>query len=78
MFLVSDLISSVKCNYCMDPKIPFAHCSQKIVLAVQVIILHEIHPACHNDTKGIKPGSHTKMTDKHDAEYSKNASLGVH
>ena len=30
-----------------------------------------IHPACHSDAKGIKPGSNQTMIDKHAAEYSK-------
>ena len=27
--------------------------------------LSKIHPACHSDTKRIKAGSNSKMTDKH-------------
>ena len=75
--MVSDLISSVRRNYCMDSKIPFIHCSQEIVVHVQVNILPKIYPEGHNYANGIKPGSNTKMTDKHDVEYSKNACLGV-
>ena len=75
--MVSDLISSVRRNYYMDSKIPFIHCSQETVVHVQVNILPKVLQASHNDANGIKPGSNTKMTDKHDAEYSKNACLGV-
>ena len=39
--------------------------------------LSKIHPACHNDTNGIKSGSYSNMTDKHAAECSKAAYLGV-
>ena len=37
-------------------------------------LLSNIHPACRNDTNGIKPGSYPKMTDKHADEYSKHFS----
>ena len=75
--MVSYLISSVRRNYCMDSKIPFIHCSQETVVHVQVNILPKILQASHNDANGIKPGSNTNMTDKHDAEYSKKACFGV-
>ena len=39
--------------------------------------LSKIHPACHNDANGIKAGSKSNMTDKHAAECSKAAYLGV-
>ena len=42
-----------------------------------VIFLYKINPACHNDANGIKTGSNSKMTDKHVAECSKAAYLGV-
>ena len=29
----------------------------------------KIHPACHSDAIGIKPGSNQNMTDKNAAEY---------
>ena len=77
IFIVIDLISSVRRNYCMDSRIPFIQCSQKSVVQVQVNKLPKIRPASNNDANGIIPGSNTKMTDKHDAEYSKNACLGV-
>ena len=40
-------------------------------------ILSKIYPACHNDANGIKAGSNSNMTDKHVAECSKAAYLGV-
>ena len=39
--------------------------------------LSKIHPACHNDTNGIKAGSNSKMTDKHAAGCSKSKSFCV-
>ena len=75
--MVSDLIRSVRSNYCIDAKIPFIHCSQETVVYVQVNILPKILTASHNEANGVKPGSSTKMTEKHDAEYSKNACLDV-
>ena len=75
--MVSYLISSVRRSYCMDSKIPFIHCSQETLVHVQVNTLPKILQASHNDANGIKLESNTKMTDKHDAEYSKNACLGV-
>ena len=32
----------------------------------------KIHPACHSDANGIKPGSNQKMTDKNAAELGRN------
>ena len=55
----------------------FIHCSQITVVHVHGSILSKIHPACHNDANGIKAGSNSNMTDKHDAECSKAAYLGV-
>ena len=40
------------------------------VVHVHENILSKFHPACHNDANGIKPGSNSKMTDKHAAEDS--------
>ena len=42
-----------------------------------VAFLFKIHTACHNDANGIKAGSNLNMTDKHTAECSKAAYLGV-
>ena len=75
--MVSDLINSVRRSYCLNSKIPLIHSSQETVVHVQVNMLPKILQASHNDANGMKPGSNTKMTDKHDAEYSKNACLGV-
>ena len=69
--MVNDLISSLRCNYCIDSKIPFIHCSQMTVVHVQVNSLPKILPVSHNDANGIIQGSNMKMTEKHDAEYSK-------
>ena len=46
----------------------------------KVLYLSKIYPACHLDVNGIKPGSNSKMTDKHttDTEHSKPASLGIY
>ena len=62
--MVNNLISSVRCNYCMDSKIPFIHCSQRTVVHVQVNSLSKIHPTSHNDANGIMSGSNMKMTEK--------------
>ena len=40
-------------------------------------VLPKIQQACRNNANGIKPGSNSKMTDKHAAEHSKNACLGL-
>ena len=40
-------------------------------------ILSKIHPACHSDANGIKPGSNSNMTDKHAADCSKAAYLCI-
>ena len=68
VFMVNNLISSFGCNYCMNSKIPFIHCSQRTVVHVQVSSYPEIHLTSHNDANGIIPGSNMKMTEKHDAE----------
>ena len=52
-------------------------CSQKSVVYV-VLFLSKIYPACHLDVNGIKPGSNSIMTDRHTAEHSKTACLGIH
>ena len=44
---------------------------------LKVLILSKIYPACHLDANGIKPGSNSKVTDKHTAEHSNTACLGV-
>ena len=54
-------------------------CSQKTVVYVEGIdFLSKIYSACHLDVNGIKPGSNSIMTDKHNAEHSKTASLGIY
>ena len=32
---------------------------------LKISFLSKIYPACHLDVNGIKPGSNSKMTDKH-------------
>ena len=44
---------------------------------LKVLILSKIYPACHLDANRIKPGSNSKETDKHTAEHSNTACLGV-
>ena len=39
--------------------------------------LPKVHLACHNIANGIKPGSDSKKTDKHDADCSKAVCWGV-
>ena len=65
--------------YCLMGKNTFIHCSWITVAHVDVNILSKIHPACHLDANRIKPwpGSNSKMTDKHTAEHSTTACLGV-
>ena len=43
----------------------------------KLIVLPKIHLAYHNDANKIKPRSNSKMTDKHVAEFSRTAYLGV-
>ena len=45
---------------------------------LKVLFLSKIYPACHLDVNGIKPGSNSIMTDKHTAEHSKAACLGIY
>ena len=40
------------------------------------LFFSKVHPACHNIVNGIKPGSDSKKTDKHDVDCSKNCMLG--
>ena len=40
--------------------------------------MSKIYPACHFDVNGIKPGSNSIMSDKHTAEHSKTACLGIY
>ena len=53
-------------------------CSQKTVVYVEILFLPKIYSACHLDVNKIKPGSDSIMTDKHTAEHSKNACLGIY
>ena len=51
------------------------HCSW-----ISVVHVHEntlVYPLCRNDVNGIKPGSNSKMTDMHVAEYSKTSCFGA-
>ena len=41
------------------------------------IFLSIIHPAYHLGVNGIKPGSNSKLTDKHTAEHSNTTCSGV-
>ena len=45
---------------------------------LEVLFLSKIYPACHLDVNGIKPGSNSIITDKHTAERSKTACLGIY
>ena len=45
---------------------------------LKALFLSKIYPACHLDVNGIKPGSNSIMTDKHTAEHSKAARLGIY
>ena len=39
--------------------------------------MSKIYSACHLDVNEIKPGSDSIMTEKHTAEHSKTACLGI-
>ena len=41
------------------------------------MVFSKVHPACHSIVNGIKPGSNSKKTAKHDADWSKAVCLGV-
>ena len=43
----------------------------------KLAFLYKILPACRNDVNGMKPGSYSKATDTHAAEYQNNACLEV-
>ena len=75
--MVSDPTSSARCDFCMDYKIPFIHCSSKLKFVFNLTLLPKSHPACRNDANAIKPGNNSKTTDKYAAEYAKSACLGV-
>ena len=45
---------------------------------LKVLFLSKINSACHLDVNEIKPGSNSIMTDKHTAEHSETACLGIH
>ena len=45
---------------------------------LKVLFLSKIYPAWYLDVNGIKPGSNSIMTDKHPAEHSKAACLGIY
>ena len=44
---------------------------------LKVLFLSKIYSACHLDVNGTKSGSSSMMTDKHTAEHSKTACLGI-
>ena len=69
-FMVGDLTSSVRRKY-LWILISFSYIVVRNLF--KLTLLYKIHPACRNDANGIKPGSYSKMTDKHAAEYSKTA-----
>ena len=58
----------VRHNYRIGSNIHLIYCSQKTVVYVEGIFLYKIYPACKLDANGIKPGSNSKMTDKHALE----------
>ena len=41
------------------------------------MVFSKVHPACHSIVNSIKPGSNSKKTDKHAADYSKDVCWGV-
>ena len=41
------------------------------------MVFSKVHPACHNIVNGIKPGSNSNYTDKHDVDCSKAVCWGV-
>ena len=41
------------------------------------IFFSKVHPACHSIVNGIEPGSNSKKTDKHGADYLKAVYWGV-
>ena len=45
---------------------------------LKVLFLSKTYPVCYLDANGIKPGSNSIMTDKHTAEHSKAAYLGIY
>ena len=47
------------------------YCSPIIAVHVHAIFFSKFHPACYNIVNGIKPGSNSKKTDKHAADFSK-------
>ena len=54
------------------------YCSQKTVVFVEgQLFLSKIYQACHLDANRFKPVSNSKMTNKHTAEHSNAACLGV-
>ena len=54
------------------------YCNRRIVVHVHAtVFFSKVHPACHNIAYGIKPGSDSKKTDKHDADCSKAVCWGV-
>ena len=45
---------------------------------LKVLFLSKIYSACHLDVNGIKPGSNSRITDKHTADHSKTVCLGIY
>ena len=60
----------------MDYNIPLILCSPKTVVHVQVsIFAQNSQIVCRNGANGIKPGSNSKMKDKHTALFPKPVCL---
>ena len=55
----------------------FIHFNRITVVHVHVNILSNMHTACHNDANAIRAESYSNVTDKHAAECSNTAYLGV-
>ena len=53
------------------------------ILVSKIRVVHvyanafQVYPACPNIANGIKPGSYSKKTDKHAADFSKAVCWGV-
>ena len=73
-FMVSDLISSVR--HCLK-SLSFNVVRKLQFIVIQLNILPKLNSASHSDANGIKSVYNTKKTDKHDAEYTRNACLGI-
>ena len=52
------------------------YCRRIIVVQDMQLVFSQVHPASHNIANGIKPGSHSKKTDKHATACSKAVCWG--